>query len=126
MEWAGGTAGSFALADRCPPSTTPRPHFFKLPRRIFGLVTQARSGHAFMGKYYKRFVPSEETGCPCGEADPQTRKHIIQQCGLYREYRYILEEEVPDLNLADILGSDKGVRALAKFIAKSGAFKKTS
>jgi hypothetical protein len=124
-EWmAEPTGGRFALADRFPPCLKPRKHFQNLPRRIHALMTQVRTGHAFVGDYYKRFVPTEDTACPCG-ADPQTRAHVLQDCPIYDEHRHILEDEVPDLNLADLFGTNNGISALARFIEASDAFTKS-
>lgn len=122
--WAGTSGGSFAWADRFEPAFKPRAHFDNLPREIYSRVTQARTGHAFIGEYYKRFVPSEDTACGCG-TDPQTRTHIIQECELYEGHRGVLRDAYPDLKMADILGTRQGIEALALFIKRSGAFRKT-
>ncbi|KAF8573960.1 hypothetical protein K439DRAFT_1297246, partial [Ramaria rubella] len=71
--------------------------------RTYGLVIQARTGHAFTGEYYATNVPSNETGCPCGAA-LQTRLHILRNCPRHSEYRHILDEAVPSGHIADILG----------------------
>lgn len=70
----------FAAADYFPPKLTPQPHFANITnRRVYGLVTQCRTGHAFTGEYYARFVPTENVACPCG-THLQTRKHILLEC----------------------------------------------
>lgn len=116
----------FAAADRIQPSLRPASHFYRLAksRHIFGLVTQCRTGHAFTGEYYDRFVPMIETDCPCG-AGLQTCSHILTECERYDAHRHILTEAVPSLHIPDILGTEKGITALAKFISVSGAFTKT-
>ena len=116
----------FAAADYFPPKLTPQPHFANITnRRVYGLVTQCRTGHAFIGEYYARFVPTEDTVCTCG-APLQTRKHILLECPRYADARRITLARVatpPTVN--DILGTQDGIHALAKFIAKTGAFSKT-
>lgn len=123
-EWnAHEPEGGFAPADRLPPSLTPSAHFKQLPRRIYSLIVQCRTRHAFIGEYYSNFVPTEDTACQCG-VDFQTRRHILQECELYEPYRHILQEEVPDLSIPDLLGTPEGILATADFIAASGAFTK--
>jgi ribonuclease HI len=116
--------GLYAQASMGPPSSRPPPHFYTLPRRLYGLVTQCRTGHAFIGEYYYSHLPSEDTKCPC-DHHYQTRAHIIQECDLYSEYRPLLRRISPDLSLPDLLSTKKGIRALAQFILKTGAFTKT-
>lgn len=116
----------FAAADYFPPKLTPQPHFTNITnRRVYGLVTQCRTGHAFTGEYYSRFVPTEDVACPCG-THLQTRKHILLECPRYEDARNatLLHISVsPTVN--DILGTQDGIRALSRFIAKTGAFTKT-
>ena len=95
----------------------------KLPRRIFGLVLQCRTGHGFMGEYYARHVPDENVSCPCG-AVLQTRSHILQSCPRYEDFRHILQGVSRDIDMPVILGTKKGIKALSQFITKSGAFTK--
>ena len=70
--------GLYARASHGQPSLRPPPHFRDLPRHLYGLVTQCRLGHAFMGEYYQRHVPPEDVACPCGR-HLQTRNHIITE-----------------------------------------------
>jgi ribonuclease HI len=90
------------------------------PRRIMATVTQLRTGHAFLGSYYRRFVPSEPISCNCGAA-LQTREHILSTCPLYREDRYILRKASRTLDVKDLLGTTKGILAVAEFIKVTGA-----
>ncbi|KAJ3738285.1 hypothetical protein EV360DRAFT_2280, partial [Lentinula raphanica] len=73
--------GRFAIANRFPPSLKPTERFQSLKREIFGRVTQClcRTGHAFLGEYYSKFVPNENIDCPCGER-LQTREHVLREC----------------------------------------------
>ncbi|KIO27541.1 hypothetical protein M407DRAFT_73072, partial [Tulasnella calospora MUT 4182] len=61
--------------------------------------------------------------CLCGK-EVQTRAHILRECLFEGRYRHFLKEKVPDLSLADILGTTEGVDALASFIQHSGMFTK--
>ena len=56
---------------------------------------------------------------------PETRAHVIQECPRYAQHRDILEKASKHLHLPTILGSKKGIFALAEFIQKSGAFTRT-
>lgn len=117
--------GGFAPANRFPPSLKPRKHFTQTGRELFTRLTQCRTGHAFVGEYYRRFVPHKDPSCPCGE-DVQTRKHIIQDCPLFDEGRFLLCDVSPSLSLTDLLGTTEGIVALTRYIRRTGAFKKCS
>lgn len=113
----------------CEPHTTlteALAHFRDLcgDRELYGRVLQCRAGHGFLGEYYKDFVPSENIDCPCREP-VQTRPHVSLDCPLCEEHRHILRDAPEDISLAEILGSPKGIDALARFLRKSGAFTKT-
>ncbi len=115
--------GNFAPSNRLPPSLKPRKHFALTNRELYGRLIQCRTGHAFLGEYYRRFVPSEDPTCPCG-ATIQTRAHVIQDCDLFEDARSILYNFDVSLSLPEILGTPKGIDALTQFIRRSGAFKK--
>jgi len=94
-------------------------------REIFGRLVQCRTGHGYMGDYYRRFVIKEEQlGCPCGEP-LQTRDHILAVCPIYEHFREDLRQASRDISLPEILGTTKGIKALASFLEKSGAFTKS-
>ena len=115
----------YSVADRFEPNLKPQPHFRNiLSRHVYGLTLQCRTGHAFMGEYYQRFVPTEPIGCPCG-ASLQTRKHILLDCPRYDSHRHLLRHQGRPMTVNDIVGTDQGIVALAKFIAATGAFTKT-
>lgn len=94
------------------------------PRHITTRLIQVITGHAFFGNYYKRFRPLDPTSCACDRHTLQTREHIICECPLYHHARHHLREVSPTLSLPIILGSKKGLAALAKFLAASSAFTK--
>ncbi|KAG6822083.1 hypothetical protein H0H92_015424, partial [Tricholoma furcatifolium] len=52
-------------------------------------------------------------------------EHILAECELYEEHRDILREVDNDLDPGLLLGTEDGIKALAKFMALSGAFTKT-
>ncbi|KNZ72136.1 hypothetical protein J132_04417 [Termitomyces sp. J132] len=116
--------GGFARANKFPPSWKPRQHVWETSREVFSQLTQCRTKHGFIGEYYARFVPNKRTDCPCGE-HLQTRDHIIQDCRRYETHREILREADENLDIGNLLGSKEGLRAMAKFLEKSGAFTKT-
>jgi ribonuclease HI len=117
-------SGRFAMADRMPPKLKTTERFIKTKREVFGRLIQCRTGHGFLGEYYKQFVPDENVDCPCGEPF-QTREHILRDCPKYQTHRHILEEVSRDISLPEILGTEKGIEALIDFLEESGAFTKT-
>jgi hypothetical protein len=80
-------------------------------------------GHGHFGDYYRRFVPTERSGCRCG-ADVQSREHILGQCPLYDHVRHHLEKVDPHLSLPTILGTPEGRQALVAFLRDFDAFQK--
>jgi hypothetical protein len=94
-------------------------------RDVSSRVTQVITGHAFTGEYYRRFVPSEPVGCPCG-ATLQTRQHILRVCRLHAHARHHLRKVSANVSLPIIFGCQKGLVALVKILAASDAFKKTT
>jgi ribonuclease HI len=114
----------FSEADHFAPSNKPRNHFLKLPRRLYALVLQCRTGHSFTGEYYNRHVPAEDPGCPCEATALETRDHILAYCQRYDEDRYLLEEASEGVEMKTLLGTDDGIAAVAEFIRATGAFTK--
>jgi hypothetical protein len=95
------------------------------PRHVHTRIIQTITGHGFLGAYYDRFLPDLPTTCPCSSTDIQSRLHILAECPLYEEHRHLLQAASQDLSLPIILGTHKGLEALAEFIAASDAFRKT-
>lgn len=126
-EWATERrTGQAAVALRRPPRLSISPFFDKteLTRDQTSRLIQAMTGHGFIGEYYARFVRTEPTECPCG-AEPQTRRHILADCPRHDAHRHILRGASRSLSLPILLGTPKGLEAVAEFIRASGAFKKT-
>lgn len=116
-------AGRYAIANRIEPKLKQTFQFAMLrnKREVFGRLVQCRTGHAYIGEYYRKFVPDKATDCPCGE-QLQTREHILRDCPQYEDHRHILRAVSRDVSLPEILGSEDGITALAEFIESSGAF----
>jgi ribonuclease HI len=95
-----------------------------IDRRSRALLTQVKTGHAFLGEYYGWRVPSESPGCPCG-ALPQTRSHVLKECPRYEASRHILRAASPCIAVPFLLYTPKGQEAIVKFIERTGAFTKT-
>ena len=63
--------------------------------------------------------------CPCDNTTLESRNHILTECPRYDQHRKILKKASRHLALPVILGTPKGISALAEFIQKSGAFSRT-
>jgi len=63
----------------------------------------------------------EQYDCPCGES-LQTRKHTLRTCPRYDAHRGALRRVSRSINLTIILGTCRGILALADFLKQSGAF----
>ncbi|QRW13533.1 hypothetical protein RhiLY_12532 [Ceratobasidium sp. AG-Ba] len=94
------------------------------PRPIFSRLTQVLTGHAFIGEYYKRFVPDKNTFCPCGKP-LQTRQHILLDRPDYADFHHLFITDRGDkLFLPDILGTPRGIEKLTVFLERTTAFTK--
>ncbi|KAF8592820.1 hypothetical protein BDV93DRAFT_401227, partial [Ceratobasidium sp. AG-I] len=81
-------------------------------------------GHGFYGEYYERFKIDEAFQCPCGDAPLQTFRHVLLDCELHTEPRMIMRKISRSLNLKVLFGTEKGLAAVATFLARSSAFRK--
>ncbi|KAH7930245.1 hypothetical protein BV22DRAFT_66415 [Leucogyrophana mollusca] len=54
----------------------------------------------------------------------QTREHIIRECPQYEAHRQVLRGVSREIIMSEVMGTEKGIEALAEFIKESGAFKK--
>ncbi|KIY50716.1 hypothetical protein FISHEDRAFT_24968, partial [Fistulina hepatica ATCC 64428] len=61
---------------------------------------------------------------PCG-AVLQTREHILRDCPRYEAHRHMLRKVSREVSPQVILGTGRGVDALAEFLEASGAFTNT-
>ena len=121
--------GRYAISNRMEPSLNPTKHFRDLKdnREVFGRLVQCRTGHAYTGEFRHTFLPlsPDPINCPCDNATLETRSHILCECPRYNEHRKMLEKASKHLSLPVLLGTNRGIKALAKFLAKSGAFTRT-
>jgi len=111
------------VCNRTKPRTHPTKHFKSLLQKKFSQLIQLRTGHAFIGQYYRQFIPTETINCCCGELI-ETRLHILQECPLYEEWWHLLNNDENQFNLADILGTDDGATKVSSFLEASGAYEK--
>ncbi|KAF7426632.1 hypothetical protein PC9H_009001 [Pleurotus ostreatus] len=93
-------------------------------RRTYSHTIQASLGHAFVGEYFSCFVPRLPSSCPCDDTLLQTRAHVLTECPLHEHARHILREASSSLSLDFLLGTQKGLAAIAKFIQHSTAFRR--
>lgn len=117
-----GRRSDFTAADSFPPQFSPTARLQHHSRETFSRLVQVRTGHAFTGDYYSKFVPTEDKSCPCGRW-LQTRDHIISDCPLYEDHRHLLGEG-GNRAIGVLLGTEEGIERLASFIEASGAFRK--
>jgi ribonuclease HI len=115
--------GRFAIANRIEPSLRPTKHFQELKenREVFGRLIQCRTGHAYTGEFRRSFIPlsPDPSTCPCDNVTHETRTHIICECPRYNQHRKLLKKASRHLSLPVILGTNKGIKALAEFIKNS-------
>jgi hypothetical protein len=98
-EWkASPKRGGFEDANRIKPKSKPSNMFKELGCEVFGRVVQCRTGHGYIGEYYKRIYADKEVECPCGE-EIQMREHILRDCPRYDKHRHILEDVSRDIAL---------------------------
>jgi ribonuclease HI len=114
----------FQKANKLTPQIHPTRRMRELPRETFSRVFQCRTGHAHIGSYYRRFLAEENTECPCGDATIQTREHILRECTLHDTHRSLLLNDERELNIEELVGSEKGIDRLADFLEKSNAYTK--
>ncbi|KAJ7786365.1 hypothetical protein B0H16DRAFT_1490170 [Mycena metata] len=86
----------FAPADCIAPSWKPKGYFFTTKREVHGRVGRCRTGHAFIGEDYAKFV--------------------LRECELYEQHRDILRDASAELTIPDLLGTEDGIQAVVKFL----------
>lgn len=115
-------SSGFHPANKLPPTLSPTKRFQNSDRKTFSRLIQFRSGHAHIGEYYKRFITTEDPSCTCGHAT-QTRRHILKECPKYLHQRPLLGTG-RNAQLERLVGTEKGITRLAKFISISKAIDK--
>ncbi|KEP48821.1 putative reverse transcriptase from mobile element jockey protein, partial [Rhizoctonia solani 123E] len=91
----------------------------RLSRDVSCRLVQLISGHGFYGEYQNRFHPDIDPRCSCGES-VETIAHAIAFCPRQEDKRHILVSVSKDIENRELFGSHKGLKAVSKFIAKSG------
>jgi hypothetical protein len=87
------------------------------PRLILSKLVQFRSGHELVGPWFRRMdIQSAEHACACGELE--SIPHILCYCVLREDIRYISRDSCASLEEKVLLGTVKGLVAVAKFIAE--------
>jgi hypothetical protein len=114
----------FSLADRFIPQLHPTACFIKLSRPLFSQITQARTGHAHIGSYYRNFIPTEDPECPCGKGI-QTHHHILTACTLYTDQCALLGATREEASITVLVGMADSIMWLADFIKETGTFAKS-
>ena len=69
--------------------------------------------------------PNKLPLAPCDNTTLESRNHILTECPRYTNHRKILKKASRHLSLPVLLGTTKGISALAEFITKTGAFSRT-
>ena len=109
--------------------TNPIKHFLQLKdkREVFGRVLQCRTGHGYTGEFRQFFMPlsPDPTSCPCDNGTLGSRSYILIDFPRYEHHRKILRKASKHLALSVLLGTSKGIAALAKFIQKTAASTRT-
>ena len=75
------TSFFFIASQYLHPHLRPTKWFKKMNRPLFSRLTQFATGHAYTGEYFKRFVKSKPTTCPCHSSGypspPLPRSHPV-------------------------------------------------
>ncbi|EIW76759.1 hypothetical protein CONPUDRAFT_63880 [Coniophora puteana RWD-64-598 SS2] len=86
-------------------------------------MVQCHTGYCFLGNYYTKCIPPKQPACLCGTRI-QSCHHIICKCTCYKTACWHLCKLNEDMSLTDVLGTKKGLQALALFLHNSNTFKK--
>ena len=121
--------GAFGEVTFHPPTTKPVKAFHQLANdpEVFGRLTQIRTMHGYNPPYYHRFHIDRDLSCACGiEFNPADisfhRRHVLNSCDEYITHHHILAQGSRARDPTILLGSTKGLLAVAKFLKTSGAF----
>ncbi len=99
----------------------------RLTRGQASRMIQIRSRHIPLNTYLHRIGKSQTRFCQqCREdqetqTPPETVNHYLFNCSAYEDERWEMGKvlERKELTLKNLMGSEKGMRALAKFISKT-------
>jgi ribonuclease HI len=95
------------------------------PQSQSARAAQVLLGHAFVGEFYSRHVPTESTACECG-VEMQTIKHVLFACPVTEPYRKYLHDQKTGQIMSErvIMQTFAGRKGLLVFLSKSRAFSK--
>src|SRR5258708_2233652 len=115
-------SSGFHPANTLPPTLSLTKRFKDSDRKTFSRLIQFRTGHAHIGEYYRRFVRTEDPACPCGHP-VQTRRHLLKECPRLFNHRTLLGTG-RNTQLERLVGTEKGIKRLMKFITSTKAIDK--
>src|SRR5258708_19827814 len=87
------------------------------------MCTSPRTGHAHIGEYYRRYVRTEEHCCTCGHTTEECRRDILNGCPKFARHRPFLGTG-RNAQIESLIGTEKGIKRLAKFIVITEAIDK--
>ena len=126
------TSGFFEASQSLHPHLRPPKWFKQISRPIMSRLTQFATGHAHTGEYYKDFVKTNSTTCPCTASGEKpvfhSRVHIVKECPFFEFPRDRLRRSAPRVDhqtwpIGKLL-QDSYIEDFIEFITKSGAFSK--
>ena len=94
-------------------------------RQLHCKLIQVLLGHCFIGEYYRRFVPSVPSACPCGAAVIQTIAHTLFVCPIHTSARHHLYSHSTLMTMPILLSTASGLSALRSFLHDTTAFSPT-
>ena len=115
-------SSGFHPANKIPPTLSLMNRFKDSDWKTFSRLIQFCTGHTHLGEYYRRFIRTEDPACPCGHTT-QTRRHILNECPKFARHRPLLGTG-RYAQLENLIGTEKGIKRLAKFITTTKAIDK--
>lgn len=113
--------------DSSMPSARYVKHTSKLKRPLSSLITQIRTGHIGLNGYLHRFARADSPDCPYCPGEEETVQHFLLRCPEYWNERMQMRREIGRVasSLAFLVGTEKGARALARYVNRTGRMKDT-
>ncbi|QRW06896.1 Reverse transcriptase from mobile element jockey protein [Ceratobasidium sp. AG-Ba] len=97
-------------------------------RELQSRLIQVILGHCFSGAYNLKHrsynidnIP--DPTCPCDHYTVQTIKHVLRECPLHSDSRWLLRIGSPSIQMATLFGTLKGLWSIVDFLKDSGAFR---
>jgi len=98
---------------------------------VFGRLTQLRTMHGYNPHFYHHILKHEfdpnKSNCICRHFLPPNplqrfQNHVLHSCEAYEDHRHILSNVSQQHHVTILLGSSKGLLAMARFLKETGAF----